>query len=215
MPHSKRRALLVSAVTLAFMPVTVNAITLFESGLTALTAADLSQLGRLNRNGIISDWSVEKVFPGTVTPTTAYHYHAYVIPDQYYAYLQITFDDVALTSQTFASAYFDSYNPNGTPPNNGLNINYLGDAGTSGNYFGSANAPRSFQVILPGPGSLVVVVNDTSAAAAGLNQPFEVIVDGYTDTNFDDQIPEPATLALSAAGLAIGVALKLIPQRRG
>ena len=71
-----------------------------------------------------------------INTTTSYHYTvldlnlaALEFPLAYDAYIQIDVDSSYLT--TFMSAYLNSYNP--------LNLaaNYLGDAGSSGNYFGS------------------------------------------------------------------------------
>jgi hypothetical protein len=190
---------------------------IFDSGVTALTATDPLQIGRINRNGVVSDWSTQKTYPGTINTTTAYHYTTYVIPDPYFKYIQVTFDDISLGANTFASAYDNSYNPTATAPNYGLDVNYLGDGGASGNYFGSPNDPRVFQVVFPTGSNLVIVVNDTSATGAGLNQQYELIVEGFTDTNFDDSnppAPEPAALGLSGAGLGIGGLIVLFRRRK-
>ena len=77
-----------------------------------------------------------KTFPGVINTTTSYHYTvldlnlaALEFPLAYDAYIQIDVDSIYAT--TFMSAYLNSYNP--------LNLaaNYLGDAGSSGNYFGT------------------------------------------------------------------------------
>jgi hypothetical protein len=44
------------------------------SNVMTIGAGDPTQLGRINRNSVLSDWSAPKAFPGTVNPTTAYHY---------------------------------------------------------------------------------------------------------------------------------------------
>src|SRR4051812_18105577 len=121
-----------------------SAATIFDSGLATVKAIDPLQTSRLSRTGVPSDWSAPKPFPGIVNPTIAYHYEAFVLPSILYPYVQITMDDISGTAQTFASAYINSYAPNNTAPNFGLDTNYLGDAGSSGNYFGTD--PRAFQV---------------------------------------------------------------------
>src|SRR5438132_8746459 len=50
-----------------------EATLLYENPLT-ITGADPTQLGRLSRSGIPSDWSVAKPFPGVINPATSYHY---------------------------------------------------------------------------------------------------------------------------------------------
>jgi hypothetical protein len=139
-----------------------------------------------------------------------YHYEAIVLPYVLYPYIQISIDDVSGTGQTFASAYLNAYTPNGTAPNYGLDINYLGDAGNSGNFFG--NDPRAFQVVVPIGAALAIVVNDASPTGAGIGQPFRLLVEGFNDTNFSDA-PEPATYGFTLAALALG-ALTLRKSRQ-
>jgi hypothetical protein len=190
------------AVGCGLCAVSLPAAVIFDSGLTSLTASDPTQLGRISRSGVISDWSTVKAFPGVINPTTSYSYHVYDIAvPTYFPYVQISID-TNLTN-VFASAYLGSYNAAN------LSQNYLGDAGASGNLFGD---PRAFQVIDNGPGDLFVVVNDSSTGA-GIGQPYEIIVEGFTDTSFDDTVtvPEPMTFVLTGAGL-LGFSLL---RRRG
>ncbi|MDQ2711334.1 MAG: PEP-CTERM sorting domain-containing protein [Acidobacteriota bacterium] len=171
--------------------------TIYDSGILALNANDPTQLGRISRNGVPSDWSTPKAFPGIINPTTVYTFNTYAVSDTNFKYVQITFDSPSLN--TFASAYLGTYDPRN------LALNYLGDAGYSGNSFGTD--PLVFQVVDPLSSDLQIVVNTSSPA--GIGAPFHIIVEGFTDTNFDDTItPEPATAALSLAGvLMVGVAL--------
>ncbi len=83
-------------------------------------------------------------------------------------------------------------------------FNYLGGAGGSGNFFGTS--PRFFQIAdqtaLNSPtgfGTVVVVLNETTPNG-GLNSPVGVLVEGFSDTDFDE-VPEPATVALLGAGV--------------
>jgi hypothetical protein len=161
---------------------------------SALTNADPTQLGRLSRNAIPQDWSGTEIYPGVINTTTAYHYTTFAVNVGSTPFLQIDFDDVA-TSE-FVSAYQTSYNPSN------LATNWLGDAGTSGNYFGTD--PVFFQVIAAAPFSTVIIVvnNTTGGALPASNGAFTLTVEAYTDTNYTPT-PEPASAALTAGGLAL------------
>lgn len=165
-------------------------ITTFTS---SVSATDPTQLGRISRNGIPTDWS-GPVFPGITAATSTFNYHTYSVNSGVTPYIYITIDSVATT--TFASAYFPTYNPNGPGSYNGLNVNYIGDPGTSGNYFGTD--PLSFEVYVPKFSNFLVVVNTT--AAAGIGQPYTITVQGFIDDQFTPT-PEPGTLVLMGSGM--------------
>ena len=165
---------------------------------TSIAANDPTQLGRISRNGIPSDWSGLKPFPGIINPTTVYNYHTYSVNSGVTPFILITIDSVP--GNTFASAYLPSYNPSNVPPNNGLDINYIGDAGRSGNIFGVD--PVSFEVYVPVGTNFLVVVN--TSANAGIGQPFTITVQGFLDDQFTST-PEPSSLILLGSG-ALGVA---------
>lgn len=169
-----------------------------------LSLTDPTQLGRLSRNGIPQDWTGGEPFPGVLSPTTAYRYHTYVVNAGITPFIQISFDSVPVN--TFVSAYDTAYLPNSAgAPNLGFNTNWLGDAGTSGNFFGTD--PLFFQVLIPLNHDLVIVVNNTGAAnlGVGAGQGFRLIVEGFIDSEFTDPapVPEPATFLLGAGGLAL------------
>jgi len=155
----------------------------------ALTLGDPTQLGRLSRNGIVSDWSSAKAFPGWINTTTTYHYETFFVNVGVTPFIQITMD--SLSPNTFAGAYLDSYDP--TNPQ----ATYLGDAGFSGNFFGTD--PITFQLIVPAHDFLVVVINNTAPGNVGVGDPFHLIVQGYINTQFTST-PEPSTMSLLWSG---------------
>src|SRR4051812_16848812 len=66
---------------------------IYDSGITALKTTDPTQLGRLSRSLIPSDWSAQKAFPGVLNPAISYHYETFAVPVSPFPYLQISFDD--------------------------------------------------------------------------------------------------------------------------
>lgn len=175
------------------------------TGTITLVSTDPTQLGRISRDGITPDWSFQKAFPGTINPTIAYHYEtiSLFVPN-WFSYLQITID--SNNTDILGSIYDTSYNPSGVPPNLGLDVNYLGDPGGSGNFFGN---PLFFQVVdqtaanSPSGGTVVLVLNETTNTGTGLNSPVGVLVEGFSDTAFDEVTPEPVTSTLLGAGLLV------------
>src|ERR1041385_4521629 len=105
-----------------------------------LTANDPTQSGRLSRNGIPSDWSSTKSFPG-ITSNGAVHFKTFAINPAGVPFVQVDIDDPG--GLFVASAYLDSYNP-ASP-----STNYLGDAGNNGNAGSIAADPAFFQIIVP------------------------------------------------------------------
>ncbi len=165
---------------------------------SSIAANDPTQLGRISRNGIPSDWGSLKVFPGIINPTTTYNYHTYSVNSGVTPFIFITIDSVP--GNTFASAYFPSYNPTNTGTNHNMDVNYLGDAGSSGNYFGVD--PVSFEVYVPIHSNFLVVVNTSSNT--GIGQPYTITVQGFLDDQFTST-PEPSSLLLLGSG-ALGIA---------
>jgi hypothetical protein len=162
---------------------------------SALVAGDSPQLGRLSRNGIAQDWVGSEPFPGVINPAVSYHYHTYSVNVGNTPFIQIEFDSTS--GNTFVSAYDTTYVPTA------LATNWLGDPGLSGNDFGTDTL--FFQVIVPANHNLIVVVNQTATGTAGLGDPFRIVVEGFVDTEFTDPpaVPEPSTILLSGAGLAM------------
>ena len=166
---------------------------------SALTITDPFQLGRLSRNGVPQDWAGSEAFPGVINPTTSYRYHAYTVNVGLTPFIQVLFDSIS--TDTFISAYDTSYLPNSAGgPNFGFNVNWLGDAGTSGNFFGVD--PLFFKVLAPANHLLVLVVSETLGSNAGVGDPFHLTVEGFVDTEFTD-VPEPASLLLAGTGVGL------------
>jgi hypothetical protein len=144
----------------------------------ALTLTDAVQHGRLSRNGIPQDWSEGEHYPGVVNATIAYHYRAYQVTVRNTPFVQISVD--SLSPNTFVSAYDTSYKPEV-----GFDTNWLGDAGFSGNF--PAPNPIFFQVRVPQNHDLLVVVNNTGGANAGVGDPFQLMVEGFADSQFTER----------------------------
>lgn len=154
----------------------------------SISAQDPTQLGRISRNGIPSDWSGLKPFPGVINPTTTYNYHTYSVNSGVTPFIFITMDSVP--ANTFASAYFPTYD------STNLAANYIGDAGSSGNYFGTD--PISFEVYVPIHSNFLIVVNTSSNT--GIGQPYTVTVQGFLDDQFTST-PEPSSILLLGSGI--------------
>jgi hypothetical protein len=201
-PNKLTLSLLFLLAAFAFTANTyAEVIDMFSS---ALTLGNPTQLGRLSRNGVPQDWTgAESAFSGVINTSTTYHYVTYTYTPTTLLdapYIQIDVDSVS--TNTFFSAYAGSYDP--LHPS----VGWLGDAGSSGNFFGVD--PLFFQIILPVGENLVIVANNSGAANLGVGDPYTVTVEAFSDTEFDDPAPiattpEPSTLVLLGSGF-LGVA---------
>jgi hypothetical protein len=199
------RPLLATAALLAALG-SAQATVIYTTTLT-LDGTEATQLGRISRGGIPQDWSGTETFgngAALVGPTTPYFYKTLTLDisalEAGYVYgdkLQIIIDSTS--ANTFLAGYLDSY----TPPASATN--WLGDPGTSGNYF-SGTDPLFFQVTVGAGHSLVLVFNETSGTGLGLNQPAAITIEAYSDTLYTDlvtAVPEAATWAYLLGGLAL------------
>ncbi|MEO8367884.1 MAG: PEP-CTERM sorting domain-containing protein [Candidatus Solibacter sp.] len=190
---------------LGFSARLANAAVLYSSDVS-IFGSDPTQLGRLSRNGVPQDWSGQEAYPGIINPATSYHYKTVsIFVPNWLPFLQISLD--SNSANIFGSAYDTSYN------SANLSQNWLGDAGASGNFFGTS--PRFFQVFAqtafatPAGGLVVIVLNET-VTNAGLNSPVGVLVEAFSDTDFNEA-PEPSTCLLFGAGV---VSLAAFHRRR-
>ena len=146
------------------------------------TGSEATMPTRLFRDGVPSTFDAPKAFPGTFGSTNGYVGFTY-------SWAQLGGDDhvtinvIGSTVESHLIAYAGSFNPLD------LSANYLGDQGLSG--------VSLFGIILPSGSDLVVVAQTNSGLerAIGLGFTFDVTTPG-------SQVPEPATAALLAAGLA-------------
>jgi len=205
---------------LTFVSGAVSRATEILNVTTALTLADPLQLGRLSRNGIPQDWTGTEPFPGIVNPTTGYHYRTFTVDPFTVSlgpFIQISLDDLGpAQGNLFAAAYFTSYVPNSVSTGAlGFDTHWLGDAGSPGNLAGGVD-PTFFQVIAPVGTSLVVVVSNTAAANGGLGEPFKLIVESFSDTNYSDARTGPFPTpdgGRAALMLGFGLAGSVLGQR--
>src|SRR5437879_4375384 len=73
-----------------------------------LGASDPIQSGRLGRNGVPSNWTAAKNFPGTTNTSIFYRYRTFAVSVGASSFVQVIIDDP--NAALFASAYLNSYN---------------------------------------------------------------------------------------------------------
>ncbi len=165
-----------------------QAAVIFDSG-NVTFAPTGTQSGRISRDGVPSDWSGPKVFPGVLNPATRYSYELFTLNVGPYSFIQINFDDPS--AAFFVSAYLGSFNPAS------LAGNYLGDPGLS-QPFGN---PSFFQIVVAPFTTLALPVNET-ASGGGTGRTIALLVEGFVDTEFND-VPESSSILLLGSGFGL------------
>ena len=169
---------------------------IFDSGIVAFNPTG-TQFGRVSRNGLASDWGEVKLFPGVSGTPTERAYESFQVDIADRTFVQISLDDPSAT--LFCTAYYSDYEPVNAAPNYGLDVHYLGDAGTS-QPFGN---PSFFQIVATRNSTLTIVVNELNPGAA-TGHSFEVWAEGFYDASYSET-PEPASLLLAGGALAFGM----------
>jgi hypothetical protein len=201
--NNKAPLRLVAFLWVAALAAQASIITTFSD---QITSADPTMTGRISRNGVASDWSGPKPWPGLTATTSTFYYAEYLFPlaaNSNGNYFQIEIYDPNIA--VFASAYLDSFTPAPGP----TSTNYLGDAGSSGGFSGFG----FFQVYVPSAHTLDLVLNNVPALSGGVGPIYEITVENFSDTMYTDPtiVPEPASFALALGGL---VAIILARRRR-
>lgn len=198
--------LLVAAAMLSAVDAAVASVTsTIDAGIRG------TQQGRLSRNGLPQDYSGSEPFPGVINTSVTYFYSTFQVNVGSLNYLEIDFDSVS--PNTFVSAYQGNYFPTS------LSTNWLGDAGTSGNSFGTDIL--TFNVIALANSVVTIVVSNTAAGGVGINAPFTLFVLASPDSQGTvegvelavTRVPEPSTLLLLLAPLGLVAGRKLRARR--
>jgi hypothetical protein len=177
-----------------FMAATfAHAAIIFDSGLVTFAATG-TQFGRIARDGTASDWSGPKPFPGVTGAPAARGFEVITVNSGLFPFLQISLDDP--NAALFDAAYFPTFTPVNAGPNFGLDVNYLGDPGSS-EPFGN---PSFFQIVVAPNTNVLIAINEVNPGG-GAGQPFDLLVEGFVDTQFDDT-PEPSAIILFGSGIA-------------
>lgn len=184
-----------AALGLALITPGAPAAVIFDSGLIPFTATG-NQFGRVTRDGIASDWSGTKFFPGVIDAPTLHGYDLITVNTGPFSFIQISMDNPAAT--LFDAAYINSYAPVNSAPNFGLDANYLGDPGST-QPFGN---PNFFQILLAPNTDLLISIHEVTPGG-GTGTLFSLLVEGFFDSSFNDvptSIPEPSTIILTTLG---------------
>ncbi len=194
----------VIALSLLLASTLAQAAVIFDSGIVTFSPTG-TQFGRISRDGTASDWSGPKPFPGVTGAPAARAYQLITVNSGDFPFIQISLDDPLV--RLFDAAYITAFNPVNVSPNFGLDVNYLGDPGLS-EPFGN---PSFFQIVVAPHTNILIPINEVSPGG-GAGAPFELLVEGFFDTEFNDT-PEPSAVLLVGCGLAWIAMLRKRRQR--
>ena len=108
-----------------------------------ITTATGTQVGRINRNGVVSACGTAKSFPGTISGSHTFDSYTFTACQS--ACMEVGISASTSGVNLFSSAYSPSYDPND------IGTNYAGDAGlsTSTQSFGiTANAGTDYTIVI-------------------------------------------------------------------
>lgn len=186
-------------LSLASIAPLAQATVIYDSG-THLFNPIGTQFGRLSRNGVPSDWSTPKAFPGVIGAPSLRAFELFTVNSGPFSFIQINFDDPAI--RFFDSAYITAYAPANTSPNFGLDVNYLGDPGLSQPF----GFPNFFQIVVPPHTDILIPVNEVTPGGGGGGS-FALQVEGFYDAAYSD-VPEPSGFLLAGSGALVMIILR-------
>ena len=209
----KFRSLIVAGLLMAGWYTQAASATPIAFFTDTITTSSKTELGRPSRNSQPQTWTHYPLV-NLNTVNTTYYYNTYSIGNSLFNpnnYLEISFNDQLASGLLFISAYSNLYNPNARDQN------WLGDLGFISNAYGP-NA-LTFQVVMPAGSDLLLVVTTTGGGTSGTRNPFDVAINGYTDSGYGEAditpyvapAPEPSTFVELGTAL---VAVVGIGRRR-
>jgi PEP-CTERM motif len=188
-----------AVASIAFLSITAQASVLLDTGYIPFAPNGI-QFDRISRDGVSSTWGSVKGFPGTLGDPRPRGYELFTVNSGIFQFLQISLDDPFAV--LFVAAYLNSFNPVNSPPYFGLDVNYLGDPGSSE----PAGNPSFFQIQVAPHSNIVLPVNEVNPGG-GAGTPFNLIVEGFTNSSYGT-VPEPSSFGLLAFGAAMLVAAR-------
>src|SRR4051812_6102759 len=175
---------------------------ILDTGLVTFAPSG-NQFGRISRDGLSAVWGEIKAFPGVLGAPATRAYQTFTIHNLDRTFLQISLDDP--DAVFFDAAYRNNFNPVNVAPNFGLDVNYLGDPGSSQ----PAGNPSFFQIVVPTNSTIVIVLNEVNPGG-GAGHRFELVVESFYDSSFSE-VPEPSSLLLAGSVLLLLLALRHRP----
>lgn len=155
---------------------------------------------RVTRNGVASTWAASKPFPGTQDCLGGgdCFYETVVVSPNPFEFVRVTYQWLSGdTSNIFLVGYENSFNITN------LSANYLGDPGVS--VPPSLPGPASFEIVVPNGSDLVLAFSTVTSSSFGS---VSYTVEAFGTAAEGAAVPEPATSALVASGLALVGALR-------